>query len=203
MPDCWSKLAARRAEGASYEAQLESVQAVERKLQKQLSNIYYTTYATQDSFVAVACGSNPLRTKLCDALGLVDEGLKPDFAGDYGAYYAKLTPEFIKRFASQPSEYWVSVLRKAGVPVSKVFMPIELFDDQQLAANKMLHNFEHYAHGTVTVLSPPLGLDEDGFRPGQPTRPFGADSEGILAQLGFSASEIDELMTAGISHKGI
>jgi crotonobetainyl-CoA:carnitine CoA-transferase CaiB-like acyl-CoA transferase len=197
------QLAARRAEGASYESQLEAVQAVERKLQKQLSNIYYTTYATQDSFVAVACGSNPLRTKLCDALGLLDEGLKPDFAGDYEAYYAQLTPEFIKRFASRPAEHWITVLRKAGVPVSKVFMPIELFDDEQLAANRMLHNLEHYAHGTMTVLSPPLSLDEDGFRPGQPTQPFGADSGAILSQLGFSQNEIDELMAAGISHKGL
>jgi crotonobetainyl-CoA:carnitine CoA-transferase CaiB-like acyl-CoA transferase len=197
------QLAARRAEGASYEAQLEAVQPVERKLQKQMSNIYYTTYATRDSFVAIACGSNPLRSRLCEALGIVDEALKPNFAGDFEAHYAKLTPRFNERFASQTSEYWVTVLRKAGVPVSKVFMPIELFEDEQLAANKMLHTFEHYAHGPVAVLSPPLSLDEDGFRPGDPTRPFGADSEPILAQLGFSQKQIDDLVASGISHKGL
>jgi crotonobetainyl-CoA:carnitine CoA-transferase CaiB-like acyl-CoA transferase len=197
------QLAAKRAEGAPWEEQLEAVNPVERKEQLQLSKIYYTTYATQDAFVAIACGSNPLRARFCDALGIVDEGLNPDFAGDYEMHYKTLADQVEQLMASQPSEYWVSVLRKAGVPVSKVFMPIELFDDEQIRANKMMHNFTHYSHGEITMLSPPLGLDEDGFRPGQPRGPFGSDSESILLELGFSEREIDDLMAAGISHKGI
>lgn len=197
------QLTACRSEGASYEAQLESVHAVEHKLQKQLSNIYYTTYATQSSFIALACGSTPLRAKLCEAIGVADDTLKPDFSGDYQAYYSDLELRFSERFASRSSEHWVAVLRKAGVPVSKVFMPIELFDDEQLAANGMLYDFEHHSHGTMTVLSPPVSLDEDGFRPRPPTKAFGAESEEILLNLGLSQPQIDELMAAGISHKGI
>lgn len=197
------QLAARRAEGASYEAQLASIQAVDHKLQKQLSNIYYTTYATQDSFIAVTCGSTPLRAKLCEATGIADDTLKPDFSGDYEAYYTDLAVRFRERLAVEPSEHWVAVLRKAGVPVSKVFMPIELFNDGQLAANGMLYDFEHPSHGTMTVLSPPVGLDEDGFRPQQPIKPFGAESDEMLLKLGFSPSQIDGLMAAGISHRGL
>ncbi|HEY6642467.1 CoA transferase [Povalibacter sp.] len=197
------QLAAKRAQGASYAEQLESIQATELTLLKKMKNVYYTTFATQDSFIAVACGSPSLQTKFIDALGIVDARRAADFSGDLQAHYTNLASQVENMLAMQPSDHWVAILRTAGIPVSKVYLPIELFDDEHVKANKLFHSFKHPVVGAVTVVAPPLNLDEDGFRPAPPTNPFGSESVKILLQLGFSEKEIADLMAAGISHKGL
>ena len=41
------------------------------------------------------------------------------------------------------------------MPVSAVKFPVELFDDEHVRANGMLHTFAHPEAGDVTALSPP------------------------------------------------
>jgi CoA:oxalate CoA-transferase len=197
------QLATKRAEGASYPEQLASIQPAELSLLSKMVKVYYTTFATQDSFIAVACGSPSLRKKYGDALGFVDEGLDPNFAGDLHANYTKLASQVEQLIASQSSEHWVTLLRKTGIPVAKVLLPIELFEDEHVNTNKFFRKFTHPLVGRVTVVGPPLSLDGDGFQLGQKTNPFGTESEEILSELGFSKKEIDILMAEGISHKGV
>ncbi|HEY6642460.1 MAG TPA: CoA transferase [Povalibacter sp.] len=197
------QLAAKRASGASYAEQLASVQPAELALLTRMMNVYYTTFATQDSFIAIACGSRSLQTKFGEVLGIVDVGLTRDFAGDRLTYYSNLASQVEQLIARQSSDHWVTLLRKSGIPVSKVYLPIELSDDEQINANKMFHRFEHPLVGAMTIVGPPLSLDDDGFRAGQPTNPLGSESEKILLQLGLSEQEINGLMAAGISHKGL
>ena len=77
-------------------------------------------------------------------------------------------------------------------------LPVEILDDEQPAANGMLHHFMHPSLGPVTVLGPAVGLDEDGFTPGPPTAAFGSEARTILEWAGFPAAEVDRLVATGV-----
>ncbi len=101
------------------------------------------------------------------------------------------------------SAEWVSILNEAGVPVSTVKFPLELFEDPQAQANDMFQVIDHPTAGRIKSLSPPVRLDGGGFRPAQPTPPFGSDTRAVLAELGFSKNEIQQLIDREITHDGL
>ena len=66
----------------------------------------------------------------------------------------------------------------------------------------MFHTLEHPTAGKVKVLSPPVRLEEEGFAPAEPTASFGSETESILLDLGFSLTQIDELVDSKVTHRG-
>ena len=60
----------------------------------------------------------------------------------------------------------------------------------------------HPTAGAMTVLSPPVKLDGDGFTPPAPTPSFGSESAAILADLGFTPARIQALVDEGVTHRG-
>jgi hypothetical protein len=49
----------------------------------------------------------------------------------------------------------------------------------------------------VTVLGPPVRVDEDGFAPGAPTPAFGSEARAILAWAGFAPADVERLLAGG------
>lgn len=195
-----SELSDLRAASAPYGKQLDVLKPKGRAF---MFTVYYRTFVTADSHIAVACGSHGLRVKFANALGFTDDGLSPAFSGDLEDHYKTLAADVEALVGGRTSEYWVGKLRAAGVPVSIVRMPVELYDDEQIAANGFLHHFEHPIVGPMTVVAPPIRLDGDAFRPGQPTASFGSETASILSELGFSAEAIRALLDAHITHDGL
>ncbi len=60
----------------------------------------------------------------------------------------------------------------------------------------------HPTAGAMTVLSPPVKLDGDGFTPPAPTPSFGSESDAILAEFGFTPAQIQTLVDEGVTHRG-
>ena len=89
------------------------------------------------------------------------------------------------------------MLDAAGVPASGVALPVEILDDPQPAANAMFQRFEHPTLGPVTVLGPPVQVDDGGFVPGPPTPPFGSEARAILAWAGFAERDVERLLAGG------
>ena len=198
--DLLDKLQKARLQRASYAEQLEITRPTQRA---QMFLVYYRTFATSDGFIAVACGSSGLRVKFGAVLGIDDAALADGFDDDLDAHYQALTHEVEQLIAAESSEYWENTLRAAGVPVSTVRLPLELYDDEQINTNNFLHRFSHPSAGNMTVVAPPLSLDGDGFRPGEPTQPFGSQTRALLQDLGFSQDKVDSLIDAGITHDGL
>ena len=192
------KLAKQRAAGVSYTDQLNAMPSV-RALP--MMKVYFRTYETADAVIAIACGSHSLRVKFIDVIGLADPQLDAVDDSDLGEYYDELTVKSEAALRGKPSAEWIDELHDAGVPVSLVKFPIELFDDPQAEANDMFHTLEHPSAGTLKVLSPPVRLDEDGFMPAAPTARFGSETESVLLALGFSNTQIDKLVDGKVTHR--
>ena len=193
------RLERQRASGAPYAEQLEGMPSI-RALP--MVKVYFRTYETADAVIAIACGSHSLRVKFIDAIGLADPGLDVMDDRDLNAHYDALTAAAEAMLRSRSSAVWIDILQTAGVPVSAVKFPLELFDDPQTEANGFFHNLAHPSAGDLKVLSPPVRLGESGFTPGAPTAAFGSESESILIALGFTRDQIEGLVTAKITHRG-
>ncbi len=191
------KLAEQRAAHASYQ---EQAAAIPNPRYPSMLAIYFRTFETADRAIAVACGSQSLRVKFAAALGIEDKGLsrtslqEPHWEG----YYAALKQQVEAIVRRDSAETWIARLNDAGVPVSAVHFPLELFDDPHAHANNMFHDMAHPAAGTVRVLGPPVAMNRDGFQPSQPTPTFGSETDHILQDLGFDAAAIEGLVSDGI-----
>jgi len=186
-------LAGARAGGVPFADQVERMPR-NRVLAAQA--IYIRTFATKDAALAVACGSASLRRKFIAAIGHKDPALTADVA-DPEAHYAALKAAVEATIASRTTQEWKTTLDAAGVPVSGVALPVEIIDDPQPAANAMFQRFEHRTLGPVTVLAPPVRVDERGFVPGPPTPRFGSESASILAWAGFGPRDVERLLAGG------
>ncbi len=186
-------LAEARAGGVPF---AEQVERMPRNRVVASQAIYIRTYATKDAALAVACGSPSLRRKFIAAIGHADPALAAPVA-DPEAHYAALKRAVEATIASRTTEEWKAVLDAAGVPASGIALPLEILDDPQPAANAMFHRFIHEILGPVTVLGPPVRMDEEGFAPGPPTPPFGSEARAILTAAGFGPADVERLLAGG------
>jgi crotonobetainyl-CoA:carnitine CoA-transferase CaiB-like acyl-CoA transferase len=186
-------LAQARAGGVPF---AEQVERMPRNRVVASQAIYIRTYATKDAALAVACGSPSLRRKFIAAIGHDDPALAGAVA-DVDTHYAALRTAVEATVASRTTQEWKTTLDAAGVPASGVALPVEILDDPQPAANAMFQRVEHPTLGPVTVLGPPVQVDDGGFVPGPPTAAFGSEARAILAWAGFAEADVDRLLAGG------
>lgn len=189
--DAIEKINEQRRNAEPYATQLATVPGIRVHA---IRSIYFRTYDTADGTIALACASQALQTRFNEALnvGLPDEPIltAPPIVVE------KLQLEVEALIRVHPSSHWIKVLNEAGVPVSTVKFPIELFEDEQASANKMFQLIDHES-GQLRVLSPVVKLDGEGFKTRQPTKPFASEAKGLLKELGFTDSDIDDLVRKG------
>jgi formyl-CoA transferase len=116
---------------------------------------------------------------------------------DLEAHYADLKRTVEATIAARTTAEWEAVLTAAGVPASRVALPLEILDDPQPAANAMLARQDHPVLGTLTLLGSPVHLDGGGFQPSPATPPFGSETRAILAWAGFGEGDVERLVAGG------
>lgn len=189
----------RRQAGASFEEQAALIPSARSM---PLLKVYFRTYETADAPIAIACGSHRLRVAFIDAIGLIDPALESTDESNWSEHYDELQERAEATMKSRASEDWIKIISAVGVPVSAIKFPLELFDDPQAKANRMFHRLQHPTSGVMNVLSPPVALDNEGFKPGFPTAEFGSETDSILDMLGFPSTAINTMVEAGITHRG-
>ena len=161
--------------------------------------IYLRTYDTADAPIAIACGSRSLRVSFMAAVGLEDAEMDAPDTEAKQAYYDDLAHRVEDMMRTRTSAEWTRLLNDAGVPVAAVRFPVEMFDDEHAGANRMFHRLKHDEAGDFMVLSPPVAIDGDGFKPRQATAPFATETRDLLREIGFSDTEIEGLIAAKVT----
>ncbi len=199
--DALRQLAEARADGSTFAEQASVMPAARANY---MSGIYYRTYATKDSFVAVACSSPALQRAFAKAVGFEDGAHGGSIPReDLARHYAALQRHAEALLAGQTTAAWKPIFDAHGIPASSVKFQQELLDDPQVVANGMVYDMPHPALGNVRVLTPPLHLDGEGFRPGGATAAFGSESRQLLADLGFDGEAIEKLVSDRVTHDGL
>jgi crotonobetainyl-CoA:carnitine CoA-transferase CaiB-like acyl-CoA transferase len=155
------------------------------------------TLRTGNGLLNIAANKQQQFETLCGLIGRPDLITDSRFAGreDRKRHRFELNAEIETALAGKSARDWAIVLNQHGVPAGEVLDVPAVLDHPQIAARQLLRTFED-----VPGVDRPVRVVRAGFRlasgdPGPPTPPplLGADTNDVLAQLGYSKSEIDDL----------
>jgi crotonobetainyl-CoA:carnitine CoA-transferase CaiB-like acyl-CoA transferase len=152
----------------------------------------YGLFEASDGQVAIAPSNDQVYYKLLDAIGLSELRAHPDFRTNRDRFERRAAINAIvdARIREKPIAHWVEVLNAAGVPCGRVMSLREVFDDPQIRHQQMKLTIEHPRHGPLDVLGFPIKFSDDPCRIHRPPPDLGADTEPILADLGYGAAQI-------------
>ena len=108
-----------------------------------------------------------------------------------------LVEEMKAALISETSDHWMQVLTELGVPVALVGRVDELTSDPQVIANKMAIAPTPEV-GMASVINHPLNVEGLATRPAGPAPDLGEHSEAILAELGYTPTDIARAKEQGV-----
>lgn len=97
---------------------------------------------------------------------------------------------------------WETALQGAGVPVARVLTAVDLFDDDQVAANDLLAEHQHPIWGKVRQTGVLAKFAATPGRAGRVAPLLGEHTVEVLHEIGYDQARISELLTAGVIGAG-
>lgn len=179
---------------------------VDRKVPGQTGNEHPLTvptgvFATRDGHVNLAAIGQTMWRRLCDALGVPALADAPGFATDPErvANRERVNAAIGEVFATRGSAEWAQRLRDAGVPCGAIHSIDAVFADPQVVHLGLAWQMPHPGLGDVALVAPPMRLSaHPRTAPPRPAPEQGADTDAILAELGYGADRIAELRAAHV-----
>jgi crotonobetainyl-CoA hydratase len=100
---------------------------------------------------------------------------------------------FRERFASQPTDYWITRLEEQDLLCGPVRPLAEALADAQTAENGMLLEFEHPVAGVVRTVSAPVHLTRTPAALHRRPPLLGEHTEEVLTALGYDREQLQQL----------
>ncbi len=151
----------------------------------------YDLFATRTRPIFLGVGNDAQFRKACAVLDRLDLAEDPRFANTAGrnANRAALTDRLAEAFAGTDGVAVARAMLEAGVPAGTLNDVSEVLADPHAAARGMVVEAEGY-RGVGT----PIKLADTPASLRRPPPDFGADTKAVLAEAGYSATEIAELL---------
>jgi CoA:oxalate CoA-transferase len=155
-------------------------------------------FHTGDGLLNIAANKQEQFETLCRLIGRDELMADPRFAGreDRKRHRFELKREIEQALAARAATEWAALLNKHGVPAGEVLDVPAVLEHPQIKERGLLRTFEH-----VPDVDRPVQVVRAGFRlgsgdpaPAMPPPALGADTADILAELGFSKRDLDELV---------
>lgn len=157
-------------------------------------------YKTRDGYIAVMIYNDRHWQNFFDAIGNPEWSRDPMFASlrSRTQNITTVLGQLSKELAQRTTQEWMALFTKAQCPAMPVRSIDDLLDDPHLDSVGFWHKCET-PDGSVRMPGVPVRFSETPGEAGRPGPRLGADSREVLAEAGFSESEIDAL---GVSPKG-
>jgi crotonobetainyl-CoA:carnitine CoA-transferase CaiB-like acyl-CoA transferase len=162
----------------------------------------YGGFRTADGWIVLAgAGSEDLWVRCCRVLGLDELPSDPRFADNAARvrHRDELTALFEAVLGSRTSVAWLGAFATEGVPAAEVRDVAQVFDGPQPAALGSVQTLTQPEAGAYRIVGAPIRIDGDALPYPRPAPSLGADTREVLAGVGLSDDEIDELVAAGLA----
>jgi crotonobetainyl-CoA:carnitine CoA-transferase CaiB-like acyl-CoA transferase len=104
-----------------------------------------------------------------------------------------------KTLETKTTAEWLELLTKADIPCGPVVALEDLYDDPHLQDVEFFGDYEHPSQGKMKIPRPAVWMSETPPQVGNLAPPLGADTRAVLADFGFSKSEIEGLLASGVA----
>ncbi len=152
-------------------------------------------YRTADGWIFVMCQTQRFWQVLCDKLGHPELATDPAYQG-YAERLARrdeLTVRLDRILMQRPTAAWLESFAGA-VPAAPVNDLAQAIDSDFVAERGAIQRFDHPDRPDYRMVASPLRVGAEV--PDRPAPKLGADTEAILAELGYDADQIAELEAA-------
>lgn len=160
------------------------------------------TFQCADGLVNVAANKDEQWQALARHLGRHDLLENPDYATreDRKTNRLQLKAELETVLTTRPAREWARELNGIGVPAGAVMSVPEILAHEQVTGRDLIARFEDSPGVGRPIDLLRIGAMIDGQRPSvaEPPPALGADSEAILAALGYNAEEIGTMRAEGV-----
>jgi crotonobetainyl-CoA:carnitine CoA-transferase CaiB-like acyl-CoA transferase len=160
------------------------------------------TFKTQKGLLNIAANKQEQFETLCGLIGRNDLKDDPRFAGREVRKVRRfeLKAEIEQALAARSASEWSALLNQHGVPAGEVLDVPAVLEHPQVVERNLLRRFNAVpdVDRSVTVVRSGFRLASGDPEPASPPPALGADTTGILAALGYSPGEIEDLAREGI-----
>ncbi|CZF79060.1 Formyl-coenzyme A transferase [Grimontia celer] len=159
-------------------------------------------FKTATGLINIAANKQEQFESVCDAVNQPELKTDPRFSERQARLQnrAALTEILEAAFSAHPAEFWEDTLNKLGVPAGRVMTVPEALDLPQVKLREFEAVFEDVegTKGDVHIARP--GFLVDGKRPevSMPPPVLSEHSDMILSELGYKASDIEQLKEKGV-----
>jgi len=158
-------------------------------------------FATADGLLNIAANEQGQFESLCDLVGRPDLKTDPRFAEreERKRRRAELKGELEAALAGRSAKEWAALFNRHGVPAGEVLDVPAMLAHPQITERRLVRAFDDVpgVDREVSVLRAGFRLASGDPEPAFAPRPLGADTNELLAELGYGAAEIDALRREG------
>jgi formyl-CoA transferase len=157
-------------------------------------------FRTADGHMNIAASGQTMYRRLCEALGVPEliEDARFQTPPDRSKNRAALTEELEKTTRTRPSQHWVDVLNKAGVPCGPILNVKEVFEDPHVKHLGLTVKVRHARLGELEIQNLPVTLSRTPGAVRTPAPELGEHTDAILGELGYAKEEIAALRRDGV-----
>jgi CoA:oxalate CoA-transferase len=150
----------------------------------------FAVFATKDSHIVIAAGTDGLFAKVCGVIGRPELAKDSRFLTNHDRVENALAlqAETEAALAARNSKEWLALLEEAGLPSAPLNDVADVMEDPQVAARNMIVTAEDPELGPIRMQGNPIKLsdyDDPATRP--PAPDLDGDRETILAWLAAKA----------------
>ena len=161
---------------------------------------YQAFMAKDGKYFNVAVGSERLWERFCQAVKREDLKDHPDYAtnGVRVENRAALAPLLQEYFLSRDADDWVADLQANSVPAGPINDLADVFGDPQVLHRDMFLEIPHPTLGSIKQTGLPIKFSRTPGGLDQHPPLLGEHNQAILKDLGYSESDIEELVTRSV-----
>ncbi|HVX76420.1 MAG TPA: CoA transferase [Bradyrhizobium sp.] len=178
---------------------------MEKDVAQQAGNDHPTSiptgvFKTADGYINIATTGGRIWERFAEALGAPDLPRRPEYATapERSKNRKALNAEINKLTQTKSTEAWVKEFNAAGVPCGPIYSIDQVFEDEQVKHLGMAQDVPNPENRHIRLVGQPFKLSRTPSRMVAPPPEFGEQTEEILAEFGFSPTEITELKQAKV-----